>query len=169
MTATFRCEKRFDLNQLRLPRSRSTSVNGISRSFASVVQRIPITSKRTVTALVYASGRVVLVGGRSVGDLQQAITRFLLQHNTRLEEPLRISNYALHFHTNRPLNLVKLYDAFRKNFENVHYEVELFPSLNASCGRARVIVFHTGKVLITGVQSVNDAEIVRERVRETIN
>lgn len=155
ITASFKVDRTFELvalcdDPLTYP-SRVTVKNGKAKKFHSAVQRLVVNGKM-VTALVYESGSVVLVGGQSQEIVTGAMIAFLEEHNCHLAAPLVFSNFVFTFSVKRRLNLRKLYHSIL-----VHpllscpvYEVELFPSLLVSYKKVKASIFHTGRVIITG-------------------
>ena len=135
----------------------------VCKQFNSIVKRIA-TSRKQVTALIYRSGSVVLVGGNSRKSVREALHSFLNLYECELSKPLKFSNFAMSFRYNTSLNLVKLYDnilAFKvPELVTPSYEVELFPSLivRMRYHNTKASIFTSGKVIITGCKEVRNGK-----------
>ena len=161
ITASFKVDKCFDLSALcqdaLTNESRVTLVGGKPKKFNSVVQRLIIRGK-IVTALIYKSGGVVLVGGKTKKIVREAMSQFLVEHNCQLRQPLTFSNFAMTFSVPHNLDLIRIYKHVLTGTSALCcpiYEVELFPSLlltkkNTS---TKASIFHTGRVIVTGCRT----------------
>lgn len=155
ITASFKADREFDLSTLckdplTYP-SRIAIKDGKPRQFQSAVRSIIVDGK-IVTALIYRSGSVVLVGGQSPEMVRRAMDSFLNQEDSHQVTPLVFSNYVMTLSVDHNLNLTFLYEIVRTHhlLTCPVYEVELFPSLLISYGSIKASVFHTGRVIITG-------------------
>jgi transcription initiation factor TFIID TATA-box-binding protein len=52
--------------------------------------------------------------------------------------------------------------------ENVMYEPEMFPGMLIRVGKKAVLVFHSGKGIVTGARSVEEAEAIARDVGEMV-
>lgn len=79
-----------------------------------------------------------------------------------------VKNLVLSADYGRPLSLTQL--AFALPAESVEFEPEQFPGLILHCtGRSRALLFSSGKIVITGVKSIADAEEALTAVQETLD
>ena len=142
------------------------------------------TTSACATALVYASGAVVLVGCKSDKEVQEAQRLACLLLESSSTESARISNYALTADWGRKLDLVKIYYAILDSSSSSSsssgdpqarltqpvYEVELFPCLTCSAGvRTKVVLFHTGKVIITGCKTASEGDVAKQLLIRLFN
>lgn len=148
-------------------RDRRTRMN---HKFKRAVLRNPLTR---IVYLIYASGVVVMLGGRSEAAIARA-GRWLCRRlkAVMLEQPV-ISNvvYVVRHNTGAParahaqkgnvvlptfFRLEDLYDRLRSEYVETSFEPELSPAviMTPKCAaRAKIMIFRTGNVNITGLRS----------------
>lgn len=169
ITCHFKVDCRFSLDavcsQPLVCESKATTVGGKTRRFKSAVESI-ITGENIVTALIYESGSVVLVGAKSQDVAREALASFLSNHACNITKPLTFSNFAMTFAVTHRLDLRSLYNDVvsgkHKLLTCPIYEVEIFPSLLVSRRHTntKASIFHTGKVIITGCRTPHDGDIM---------
>jgi len=124
---------------------------------------------------LYRTGKYIITGADSESDASAARSKFLtlLTEVGILESPddkwFSVQNFVCTADLNRTLNLNAL--AIGLGLENTEYEPEQFPGLifrphNAPCV---VLLFGSGKVVITGSPDVETAERVFEEVQSQIH
>ena len=109
-----------------------------------------------ITILIFTSLRVRLMGG---GETHAAVLRLFLDSLpwpiAVVGTELRLSNMTVTHHLPFCLNLHKLI-SHHKHFST---ELEIFPAAKfLHGGREHVNVFHTGRIVITGVRDINNVE-----------
>lgn len=179
ITANIKTERRFNLKKLlkmhNIRASKESTVADKVKRFSSVVQRLTLHDGHQVTALIYSSGQVVLVGSRSCEQVIEAVNTFLETHHTSLTEPASITNYAMSAAFSKRLNLSKIYELIRQNISPElcfpFYEIELFPSLSLSKRNTntKAILFHSGKIIITGCKTVDDGQDMFLLIQSVVN
>lgn len=142
--------------------SRGRPLRGKIRRFHSVVKRLRI-KDHIVTALMYESGAVVLVGGTDDQHFIKARNKILRNFKCRETKPLSIHNYVFAYRHHMNIKQVETYqNAIRHPYLTPTYEPELFPcllvSLNGSNIKSRL--FHTGSIIITGCKSQEDGNLM---------
>lgn len=136
-----------------------------TRGFASVSVLLFLNNRNAATALVYATGSVVLVGARSMNDLEEAVQVFLHVTDTTLVQPLKLHNIAYSFRI-PPQPLEALYCAVKSSgcFDDVSLEPEMFPALTFRLKgtNRKACVFASGKVNLVGNKSEPEALQLRD-------
>lgn len=169
MTASFRLSGRLDLDILLIENYDWAKKN---RGFDALSIRVFPKSYSAVTALVYSSGAVVLVGGRCRKQLEEA--RDQVEKMTRQSSSSEISvhNIACSFQT-KHICLPIMYDIVRQDsrFQSVSYEPEIFPALcmNLSCTKRKACLFVSGKINLVGNKSMTEAIEMKETVESVLN
>lgn len=138
-------------------RSRA-SHNGGRKKFQSVRQRIVVSGKN-VTALIYSSGAVVLVGANAVEQIHEAKEKILEMYDCSVAKPLTVSNFAFASKYTKPVNLEKIYSIAREKgglFDPL-FEPELFPSLLLTLKNTNTNarVFKSGSIIISGCRTLD--------------
>lgn len=167
ITATFRLSGPIDLIRMIEEESPFASPN---RGFSAVSLRLFTVTDLAVTALIFSSGSVVLVGGKSVAQLAEA--RELMMTKTRLRaSPVVIHNLACNFLV-QPVTPERVYEVFKssKRFCLPSYEPELFPAVMVQerGQKRKACIFHSGKINITGCKSWSEATKMRHRISKRL-
>ena len=134
--------------------------------FPGVVYRT--TSPKTA-ALIFGSGKIVCTGAKSIADVYTGLTKVfdkIREMGTQiLDKPeIKIQNIVASANLGRVLNLNAV--AIGLGLENVEYEPEQFPGLvyRMSSPKVVLLLFGSGKIVITGGKKPEDAEAAVERV-----
>ncbi|OHW89501.1 TATA-binding protein [Colletotrichum incanum] len=160
VTATTGC--RLDL-QLISTHARNSEYN--PKRFAAVIMRI---RKPKTTALIFASGKMVVTGARAQCHAWTACKRFsqILQ---KLGFPTKIADFKIQnivssFDCKFPIRLEGIAVA---KFGSVSYEPELFPGLvyRLQVPKVVVLMFASGKVVLTGAKSEDDISGAFDAIR----
>lgn len=128
------------------------------------------------TILTFASGRSVVVGARVVSDIEQAFA--IMRKN--LEEggfqiwdaphDISIKNLVVVDQIGEELDLKNL--SVRLPFVKTEYEPEQFPGLiyrqDVNGTEAVCLIFSSGKCVITGCSSFEDADLASEQLVKTL-
>jgi len=116
-----------------------------------------------IAALVFGSGKVVLTGAKSVDSLSRGLE--ILGNRLRElkidiadELEYKIQNIVTSADLGTPINLNKIAVGF--NLDRIEYEPEQFPGLVYRLEEPKVVVllFGSGKLIITGGKQPNDAK-----------
>lgn len=147
VVATVNLKSKLDLKSIAL-RARNSEYN--PKRFAAVIMRIK--SPRT-TALIFASGKMVLTGAKSEQEVKLAGQRFgkiikKLGFPTEFEE-FKVQNIVSSCDVRFPIRLEGLLAA-HSNY--CSYEPELFPGLIYRMVKPKVVllIFVSGKIVLTG-------------------
>jgi transcription initiation factor TFIID TATA-box-binding protein len=123
--------------------------------------------------LIFRSGKIVCTGARSINDVERALKMLFgeleeLGIPTEDREETTIQNIVSDADLGASLNLNAL--AIGLGLEAVEYEPEQFPGLVYRLDEPNVVVllFGSGKAVITGATSVTDAESALDVVAERI-
>ena len=135
-------------------------------NFPGLIYRI---QKPKATVLIFRSGKMVCTGAASVDEAHQALTAIfeelqLLGIDVANDPEIVIQNMVASGEIGQRLNLIAIAIGF--GLEDVEYEPEQFPGLVYRLPDANVVVllFGSGKLVITGCTSIEDAEIAIETV-----
>lgn len=129
------------------------------KRFPGVVIRI---ENPKIAALVFGSGKVVLTGAKSLDDLDKGL-QYLLDLLKKLKIDIEgkpkcnVQNIVTSADLGSRINLNKI--AMGLTLDKIEYEPEQFPGLVYRLDDPKVVVllFGSGKVIITGGRSNDDA------------
>jgi len=124
---------------------------------------------------VYRTGKFIITGAKSETESHSFRERLLnlLSEMNVIEEPedqwFKIQNYVCTAELQQNLNLNAL--AIGLGLEKVEYEPEQFPGLiyRPESAEGVVLLFATGRVVITGCRSINTAQKIFSRLTEMIS
>jgi transcription initiation factor TFIID TATA-box-binding protein len=118
-------------------------------------------------ALIFGSGKIVCTGAKSIADVRLAIKRIVEEiRKAGMEIPgepeVIVQNVVATANLGAELNL----DAIAIGLDNTEYEPEQFPGLVYRMKDPKVVLllFGSGKIVITGAKSLEDAERAAENV-----
>ena len=145
---------------------RKTANKRVQRGFDSVKQRFTLLNNNKVTAMLFSSGAVVLLGCKSQQELTEATNAISQDLKSPLIRPVTVSNVAGSTFYGGHINLTSLHKYSRENLHQgykVDLDPELFPALVISSkepgSRKKALIYHTGKIIITGVKSFNECHL----------
>ena len=154
---------RLDLNQV-ISAFEGAEYN--KEKFPGVVYRT--TSPKTA-ALIFGSGKIVCTGAKSIADVGTGLSKVFEKLREMgiqiLNKPeIKIQNIVASADLKRVLNLNAV--AIGLGLENVEYEPEQFPGLvyRMSSPKVVLLVFGSGKMVITGGKKPEDAEAAVEKI-----
>ena len=112
----------------------------------------------------YTSGKIVCTGTRNVVDVHMAITNLAKKLKSigykkiNLEPEIHVQNIVASADLKTDLNLNAV--ALGLGLENIEYEPEQFPGLvyRIKVAKVVVLIFSSGKLVITGGKSPEDCE-----------
>jgi len=140
------------------------------KQFPGLVLR---TKEPKAAALVFRSGKVVCTGSKSVDDARRAVKQIVKMLKeigiSVIDEPdVKVQNIVASADLGVDLNLNAI--AIGLGLENIEYEPEQFPGLVYRLDNPRVVVliFGSGKMVVTGGKSPEDARKAVERISEEL-
>lgn len=140
------------------------------KQFPGLVLR---TKEPKAAALIFRSGKVVCTGSKSVEDARRAVKQIVKIVGSLgipvIEEPeVKVQNIVASADLGTELNLNAI--AIGLGLENVEYEPEQFPGLVYRLRDPRVVVliFGSGKMVVTGGKTPDDARRAVERIAEEL-
>jgi len=140
------------------------------KQFPGLVLRI---KEPKAAALVFRSGKVVCTGSKSVEDAKRAIKQIVKIVGSFgipvFEEPeVKVQNIVASADLGVDLNLNAI--AIGLGLENIEYEPEQFPGLvyRLKDPRVVVLIFGSGKMVVTGGKKPEDAKRAVEKISEEL-
>ncbi len=134
--------------------------------FPGVVYR---TKSPKTAALIFGSGKIVCTGAKSIADVDIGLSNVFKKLREMgvqvLDKPeIKIQNIVASADLGRVLNLNAV--AIGLGLENVEYEPEQFPGLvyRMSSPKVVMLLFGSGKIVVTGGKKPEDAEAAVEKV-----
>ncbi|ODS42343.1 MAG: hypothetical protein MSIBF_03180 [Candidatus Altiarchaeales archaeon IMC4] len=146
--------------------STATGVRYNPKNFPGVVYRI---KNPAVAMLIFSSGKVICTGARSKKDIEDAaqnlIEKFkesniIIKSKPKIEVQNIVASAKLDFEVNL--------DLLAMECENTEYEPEQFPGLvfRLADPKTVMLIFRSGKMIITGARSLKDVKMAAIRTRE---
>lgn len=134
--------------------------------FPGVVYR---TASPKTAALIFGSGKIVCTGAKSIEDVSTGLAKVFEKlkgmgiHITKKPE-ITIQNIVASADLGRVLNLNAI--AIGLGLENIEYEPEQFPGLVYRLSNPKVVMllFGSGKLVVTGGKKPEDAEAAVEKI-----
>ncbi len=140
------------------------------KQFPGLVLR---TKEPKAAALIFRSGKVVCTGSKSVEDARRAVKQIVKIVGSLgipvIDEPeVKVQNIVASADLGTDLNLNAI--AIGLGLENVEYEPEQFPGLVYRLRDPRVVVliFGSGKMVVTGGKTPEDARRAVEKIAEEL-
>jgi len=134
--------------------------------FPGVVYR---TTNPKTAALIFGSGKIVCTGAKSIADVGIGLSKVfdkLREMGTQIPEnpEITIQNIVASADLGRVLNLNAI--AIGLGLENIEYEPEQFPGLvyRLSVPKVVMLLFGSGKLVVTGGKKPEDAEAAVEKI-----
>ena len=153
--------QKFDLNLITVD---IDNVEYEPEQFPGVVYHL---AEPKAAALIFGSGKIVCTGAKSIADVRLAIKRIVEEiRKTGVKIPKEpkviIQNVVATANLHAELNL----DAIAIGLDNTEYEPEQFPGLVYRMKDPKVVLllFGSGKIVITGAKSFDDADRAAENV-----
>ena len=138
------------------------------KSFPGAIYRI---REPQVTLLIFSSGKVVCTGANSVENVKTAVSKLLEKLDgvglaVEGEPLMKLQNIVASANIGFRIDLDKLaIECF-----NVEYEPEQFPGLvlRLEDPKTSILIFSTGKMVITGAKNMEDAIKAAQTAEEMI-
>ena len=132
-------------------------------------------SEDSPTITVYTNGKYHITGSKSTDELFETRDDFLLaldEHSINYsidDDEFGIKNLVCTTEYESELNLHTL--SVGLGLENVEYEPEIFPSITYRLpdSEAVILIFRTGKLVIQGVTSFEDAKHAYQEFKSVMN
>jgi len=139
--------------------------------FPGVVYR---TKDPKTAALIFGSGKIVCTGAKSIVDVHTGLSKVfdkLRQLDIIIDEnpKVKIQNIVASADLKTVLNLNAI--AIGLGLENIEYEPEQFPGLVYRIAEPKVVMllFGSGKLVVTGGKKPEDAEAAVEKIVEELD
>jgi transcription initiation factor TFIID TATA-box-binding protein len=136
--------------------------------FQAAIMRI---REPRTTALVFSNGKMIVTGAKRREVAEQACAKFK-NILGRIGFPVSLNDFTIHnitatFDTGFPIRLEGLIHSYSAN---ASYEPELFPGLVYRMTDPKVVllIFVSGKVVITGAKSVDAIQIAVDSIWEIL-
>jgi transcription initiation factor TFIID TATA-box-binding protein len=127
------------------------------------------TKSPKTAALIFGSGKIVCTGAKSIDDVYIGLSKVfekLRGMGTQImDKPeIKIQNIVASADLGRVLNLNAI--AIGLGLENIEYEPEQFPGLvyRLSSPKVVMLLFGSGKLVVTGGKKPEDAEAAVEKI-----
>jgi len=135
--------------------SRNPYLNYDPKKFPGVAVKF---AKPKTTALIFSSGKAVIVGAKSEEDVKLVVKRvraFLVKNGMKVSRSPKVTirNVVASFSLGRPVNLERLGLTLRGSI----YEPEQFPGLIHRTPAAVFIIFSSGRVICAGAKGEKQA------------
>ena len=124
--------------------------------------------------LIFRSGKIVCTGTKKFEDVKVGFFKIFEKLKTvgvdiQKNPDIKIHNITVTANLGRMLNLNAV--ATGLGFENIEYEPEQFPCIVYRVLNSRLVVllFSTGKLVITGGKKLEDAEMAMEKIMMELN
>jgi transcription initiation factor TFIID TATA-box-binding protein len=168
MVASTKLAEEFDLTVIE---SQFEGAEYNKQKFPGLVYRV---SDPKAAFLVFTSGKVVCTGAKNVADVHTVIGNMAKKLNSigikTIENPqITVQNIVASADLHTILNLNAI--AIGLGLENIEYEPEQFPGLVYRIDEPKVVVliFSSGKLVVTGGKTPEDCERSVEVVRKQLD
>jgi len=138
------------------------------KKFPGVVFRV---REPKLAMLIFTSGKVICTGARSKADIKAAVDALikkLKEGGVRVKgkPKVKIQNIVASAKLDLKVNL----DMLALECENTEYEPEQFPGLVFRLDEPKTVmlIFRSGKIIITGAKTPEDADISAEKTRKVV-
>ncbi|MEM2918094.1 MAG: TATA-box-binding protein [Candidatus Altiarchaeota archaeon] len=165
MVSAITLDHRIDLKKL-AKKAKGLEYN--PKKFPGVVFRV---QKPKLAMLIFTSGKVICTGARSRADIDAAkneLIKKLREGGIRIKTKprVKIQNIVASAKLDLKVNL----DMLAMECENTEYEPEQFPGLVFRLDEPKTVmlVFRSGKIIITGAKTPSDCDIAAERTKKII-
>lgn len=136
--------------------------------FPGVVYRI---REPKLAMLIFSSGKIICTGARSEEDIEKAVSSLLQKFKEggikiHGKPKVEIQNIVASAKMNFKVNL----DQLALECENTEYEPEQFPGLVFRLDEPKTVmlVFRSGKIIITGAKTPKQADKAAEKTRNIV-
>ena len=123
------------------------------------------------SALIFASGKVVCTGARSMDKVEESIKKIIkslekINVKITIKPEIKIQNIVASGSVGMDLNL----NTLAMKLENTEYEPEQFPGLvyKLAAAKATFLLFSNGKVVCTGTKSEKEVHAALDKLIENL-
>lgn len=148
--------------------SKAKGIEYNPENFPGAVYRI---HEPKLAMLIFSSGKVICTGARSTEDIEAAVTQLLKKLaeggvKIRGEPKVEVQNIVASSSVGVKVNL----DQLAIECFNAEYEPEQFPGLVYRLDEPKTVmlVFRSGKIIITGAKNVKDIRKAAEKTSEIV-
>lgn len=180
-TCTFSVEKQKEfpppgwIHTMKLYKSRN-GIDWVQKGFSSVKKRFILPEGYQFTALLYQSGSVIVLGCKSLEEVDAASK--VIAHDLKTTPPdgVLVRNVAGSSDLGRRISLSSFYEYMKTN-SNCHlsFETELFPAMiitfkdqsyrrNPGLTSQKVLIYPSGKIICTGVKTFDECHLLNEKI-----
>ncbi|MDI6902352.1 MAG: TATA-box-binding protein [Methanocellales archaeon] len=131
------------------------------------------TKNPKAAALIFRSGKIVCTGAKSIEDVEKSLQKVFRKMREIgidvIEKPqVTVQNIVASADLGSELNLNAI--AIGLGLENIEYEPEQFPGLVYRLSEPKVVVllFGSGKLVVTGGKKPADAEVAVEKIAKEL-
>jgi transcription initiation factor TFIID TATA-box-binding protein len=124
-------------------------------------------------SLLFRSGKVVCTGGKSIADVNAAISKIVQKLEAadvhiKIEPKIEVQNIVASSDLETNINLNAI--AISLGLEKVEYEPEQFPGLvyRVSSPKVVILLFSSGKLVCTGARTPEDVEVAVTKITEEL-
>lgn len=167
VVSTIKLSDHFDLNTIK---SRLDEAEYKKQKFPGLIYRI---NEPRAVFLLFSSGKVVCTGCKSIENAKNAfdkLHRKLIEIGVDVNSGYEVSvqNIVASADIGRVLNLNAI--AIGLGLENIEYEPEQFPGLvyRVDAPKVVILLFGSGKLVITGGKSIADCEKGLIQLKDTL-
>ena len=138
------------------------------KQFPGVIFRL---QEPKLAMLIFRTGKVICSGARSRRDIDEAVSKLiakLRKAGVRIKAKpiIEIQNIVASASLDFKVNL----DVLATECLNTEYEPEQFPGLvfRLDSPKTVMLIFRSGKIIITGAKTPKDADLAAERTRDSV-
>ena len=138
------------------------------KQFPGVIFRL---QEPKLAMLIFRTGKVICSGARSRRDIDEAVSKLILRLKKagvriRAKPIIEIQNIVASASLDFKVNL----DTLATECFNTEYEPEQFPGLvfRLDSPKTVMLIFRSGKIIITGAKTSKDADLAAERTRDAV-
>lgn len=119
------------------------------------------------TFLIFRSGKIVCVGSKNVSKPAKVIKNVEKMLQRLLNLPLlsikdvKLQNVVAHFNLPGFVDLTELYKLWQSKFDLI-YEPEIYPAIKLIINNSTLLIYRSGKVIITGCKSITELKFIKE-------
>lgn len=165
MVSGITLDQEIDLEKL------TTKAKGLEynpKKFPGVVYRV---REPKLAMLIFASGKVICTGARSKKDINAAVEALVKKLKeggikVKKEPQVEVQNIVASAKLDLQVNL----DMLAMECINTEYEPEQFPGLVFRLDEPKTVmlIFRSGKIIITGAKKPGEADIAAEKTKEMV-
>ena len=138
------------------------------KQFPGVIFRL---QEPKLAMLIFRTGKVICSGARSRKDIDEAVSKLIAKLKKagvriRAKPIIEIQNIVASASLDFKVNL----DMLATECFNTEYEPEQFPGLvfRLDSPKTVMLIFRSGKIIITGAKTPKDANLAAERTRDAV-